>query len=70
MIFHYSYKLIQINRRRVKLQALQLHINSKTIDLQRVKTVIIFGGMVSARSCHFTHLFQVASQGDPTAPAL
>ena len=46
IIFHYSFILIQKNRRRVKLQALQLHINSKTIDLQRVKTVIIFGGMV------------------------
>ena len=31
----------------MKLQALLLHINSKTIDVQRVKTVIIFGGMVA-----------------------
>ena len=46
IILNYSFKLIQKNRRRVKLQASLLHINSKSIDLQRVKTVIIFGKMV------------------------
>ena len=44
--FYTSFVKIQKNRRRVKLQAVLLHSNSKTIDLQRVKTVIIFGGMV------------------------
>ena len=32
-IFYYSLKLIPKNRRRVKLQALQFYINSKTIGL-------------------------------------
>ena len=32
-IFYYSFKLIPKNRRRVKLQALQFYINSKTIGL-------------------------------------
>ena len=36
-IFYYSLKLLPKNRRRVKLQTSQLHINSKTIELQRVK---------------------------------
>ena len=44
--FYYSLKLIPKNRRRLKLQALQFYINSKTIELQRVKTVIIFCKMV------------------------
>ena len=39
-------KLIQKNRRRVKLQSLQFYINSKTIKLQRVKSAIIFAAMV------------------------
>ena len=51
MIKNYSFKLIQKNRRRMKLQALLLHINSKTIDLQRVRTVIIFGKMVVIWPC-------------------
>ena len=38
--------LIRKNRRRVKLQTLQFYVNSKTIELQRVKTVIILGKMV------------------------
>ena len=45
-IFYYSFKLIPKTRRRGKLQALQFYIKSKTINLQRVKTVIIFGEMV------------------------
>ena len=32
-IFYYSFKLIQKNRRRVKLQTLQFYFNSKTIGL-------------------------------------
>ena len=49
--FCYSFKLIPKNRRGVKLQALQFLINSKTIGLKRVKTVIIFAAMVfSAKS--------------------
>ena len=44
--FYDSLKLIPKNRRRAKLQTLQFHINSKTIELQRVKTVIIFAEMV------------------------
>ena len=38
-MLHYSFTLIHKNRRRVKLQSLQFYINSKTIKLQRVKTV-------------------------------
>ena len=49
IIFYYSFRLIQENRRRVKSQTLQFYINSKTIELQRVKTVIILGKMVSLR---------------------
>ena len=45
--FYYSFKLIPKTRRRGKLQTLQFYINSKTIGLQRVKSVIIFAGMVS-----------------------
>ena len=45
-IFYYSFKLIPKTRRRGKLQTLQFYINSKTIGLQRVKSVIIFAGMV------------------------
>ena len=41
-----SLKVIPKNRRRVKLQAILLLINSKTIELQRVKTVIILQKMV------------------------
>ena len=44
-IFYYSFKLIPKNRRWVKLQALQFYINSKTIELQRVKSVIISAEM-------------------------
>ena len=33
LIFYYIFKLIPKNRRRVKLQALQFYINSKTIGL-------------------------------------
>ena len=46
-IFYYSFKLIPKTRRRGKLQTLQFYIKSKTINLQRVKSVIIFGEMVS-----------------------
>ena len=46
IIFYNSFISIQKNRRRVKLQALQFYINSNTIDLQRVKTVIILRKMV------------------------
>ena len=45
-IFYYSFKLIPKTRRRGKLQTLQFYIKSKTINLQRVKSVIIFGEMV------------------------
>ena len=44
--FYYSSKIIPKNRRRVNLQSLQFYINSKTIGLQRVKTVIISAQMV------------------------
>ena len=46
IILHYSFILIQKNRRRVKLQSLQFYTNSKTIKLQRVKSVIILAAMV------------------------
>ena len=46
IISHFSLISIQKNRRRVKLQSLQFHINSKTIKLQRVKTVFTFSKMV------------------------
>ena len=46
IILHYSFTLIQKNRRQVKLQSLQFYINSKTIKLQRVKSVIILAAMV------------------------
>ena len=49
--FYYSFKLIQKNQRRVKLQSLQFYLNSKTIELQRVKTVIILGKMVISIIC-------------------
>ena len=42
-ILYYSFKLIPKTRRRGKLQTLQFYIKSKTINLQRVKSVIIFG---------------------------
>ena len=45
-LFYYSLKLIPKNRRGVKLQALQFYINSKTNELQRVKTVNISSEMV------------------------
>ena len=51
---NYSLKLIPKNRRRVKLQALLRHINSKTIELQRVKTVIILQKMVSTSTFRST----------------
>ena len=47
IILHYSFILIQKNRRRVKLQSLQFYINSKAIKLQRVKSVIILAAMVN-----------------------
>ena len=47
--FYYSFKLIPKKRRRVKLQSLQFYINSKTINLHHVKSVIIFAKMVSHR---------------------
>ena len=50
IILHYSFIIIQKNRRRVKLQSLQFYINSKTIKLQRVKSVIILAAMVSHTS--------------------
>ena len=46
IILHYSFILIEKNRRRVKLQSLQFYINSKTIKLQRVKSEIILAAMV------------------------
>ena len=46
-MFYFSFILIQKNRRRVKLQTFQFYIYSKTIKLQRVKSVIIFAKMVS-----------------------
>ena len=46
IFLHYSFILIQKNRRRVKLQSLQFHINAKTIKLQRVKSVIILAEML------------------------
>ena len=52
-IFYYSLKLIPKNRRRVKLQASQFYINSKTVGLQRVKTVIILGKMVHLNTFAF-----------------
>ena len=45
-IFYYSFKLIPKSRRQGKLQSLQFYINSKTIGLYRVKTVIISSEMV------------------------
>ena len=54
--FYYRKRLSPKNRRRVKLQSLQFKINSKTIGLQRVKTVIISAQMVSeARYCFQLH---------------
>ena len=47
--FYYSFRLIPKNRRRVKLQALQFSINSKTIGLQRVKTNFWRDGNVSPK---------------------
>ena len=47
IILHYSFILIQKNRRRVKLQSLRFYINSKTIKLQRVKSEIILAAMVA-----------------------
>ena len=44
--FYYSFKLIPKNRRRVKLQSLQFYINSKTINLHHVNSVIVFAKMV------------------------
>ena len=40
IILHHSFKLIQKNQRRVKLQTLQFYINSKTINLHRVKSFL------------------------------
>ena len=39
---YYSFILIHKNQRRVKLQSLQFEINSKTINLHHVKSVIVF----------------------------
>ena len=52
--FVLKFKLIQKNQRRVKLQSLQFYINSKTINLHHVKSVIILAKMVHhilSRSC-------------------
>ena len=54
---HYSFKLLRKNRRRVKLQTLQFYINSKTIKLQRAKSVIILSKMVACRGDDLRGLF-------------
>ena len=46
IILYYNLILIQKNQRRVKLQSLQFYINSKTINLHHVKSVIISAEMV------------------------
>ena len=46
IILYYSFILILKNQRRVKLQSLQFYINSKTINLHHVKSVIVFAKMV------------------------
>ena len=46
IILHYSFMVIQKNQRRVKLQSLQFYINSKTMNLHHVKSVIIVAKMV------------------------
>ena len=46
IILYFGFKLIQKNQRRVKLQSLQFDINSKTINLHHVKSVIILAEMV------------------------
>ena len=43
---YYGFLLIQKNQRRLKLQSLQFYINSKTINLHHVKSVINFAKMV------------------------
>ena len=48
-LFYITVFLFQKNRRQVKLQSLQFGTISKTIELQRVKTVIILGKMVPRR---------------------
>ena len=53
IILYYSFRLIQKNQRRVKLQSLQFYIKSKTLNLHHVKSVIIFAKMVTVQaSCH------------------
>ena len=47
--FYCIFKFISKNRRRVKLQSLQFCINSKTINLHHVKSVIIFAKTVGER---------------------
>ena len=57
--FYYSFKLIPKTRRQGKLQSLQLYINSKTLGLYRVKTVIILAEMVSrSHNCKNMLVFQ------------
>ena len=46
IILYYSFIPIQKNQRQVKLQALQFQIDSKTINLHHVKSVIISAQMV------------------------
>ena len=54
IVLHYNFSInSEKNRRRVKLQSLQFQINSKTIKLQRVKSVIILAAMVFI--FHFSH---------------
>ena len=50
IILYYSFILIQKNQRRVKLQSLQFYINSKTINLHHVKSVITFAKMLGPLS--------------------
>ena len=64
--FYNSFILIQKNRRRVKLQTSQFYINSKTIELQRVKTVIILGKMVYRRSGQASQRSRCACTLPPT----
>ena len=69
IILNYSLKLIQKTRRRGKLQALRQHINSKTIGLSRVKTVIVVWKMVLRTIALFylplRNIFPLISSHDP-----
>ena len=60
IILYYSFRLIKKNQRRVKLQSLQFYINSKTINLHHVKSVIILAEMVFQwnRECFFLRHIQ------------